>query len=84
MGLEIFDRQRWTPKRKAAFLAMVEAGEVEPTKLALLGMSQEELTSWRRDFSNHGVGGLYVCSLHHHHPDRRKMRALRHYRLAGR
>jgi Protein of unknown function (DUF1153) len=84
MGLEIFDRQRWTPKRKAALLAMIEAGEVEPTKLSLLGISQEELTFWRREFSDHGVGGLYVCSLHYHHPGRRKMRIARRFRMAGR
>jgi Protein of unknown function (DUF1153) len=77
------DRQRWTPKRKATLLAMIEAGEVEPTRLVLLGISQEELTSWRRDFSEHGVGGLHVGSLHHHHPKRRKMRTARHYPVAA-
>jgi hypothetical protein len=73
MNLEFVGRQRWTPKRKATLLAMIEAGEVEPERLALLGLSQEELKSWRRDFSNYGVSGLHVYSLHYHHPDRRRM-----------
>jgi Protein of unknown function (DUF1153) len=72
MTLEFVDQRRWTPKRKAALLAMIEAGEVEPASLALLGLSQEELMTWRRDFSDHGVCGLHVYSLHYHHPDRRK------------
>jgi uncharacterized protein DUF1153 len=72
MIVDYVDQQRWTPKRKAALLAMIEAGEMEPGKLDLLGLSQEELTTWRRDFSDHGVCGLHVYSLHYHHPDRRK------------
>jgi Protein of unknown function (DUF1153) len=80
MILEYVDQHRWTPKRKAALLAMIEAGEVEPARLALLGLSQEELTTWRRDFSDHGVCGLYVCSLHYHHPNRRKTVKDRHCR----
>jgi transposase-like protein len=77
MRLELIDRQRWTPKRKATLLAMIEAGEVAPARLALLGISQEELKSWRRDFSDHGVDGLHVYSLHYHHPNRRRMRMAR-------
>jgi len=73
MNINIADRQqRWTPKRKAALLAIIEAGQIEPEALERLGLSPEELTTWRRDFSDHGVGGLHVYSLHYHHPDRRK------------
>jgi Protein of unknown function (DUF1153) len=72
MTFEFADQQRWTPKRKAALLAMIESGEVEPARLVRLGFSQEELATWRRDFLDHGVYGLYVYSLHYHHPNRLK------------
>jgi hypothetical protein len=81
MTFEFVDQQRWTPKRKAALLALIDAGEIEPARLALLGLSQEELTLWRRDFSDHGVSGLHVYTLHYHHPDRRKTTKGRRYRL---
>jgi hypothetical protein len=80
MNLDFVDQQRWTPKRKAALLAMIEAGEMEPGRLALLGLSEEELRTWRRDFSDHGVYGLHVYSLHYHHPNRRKAAKHRHPR----
>ena len=72
MTVEYADRQRWTSKRKAALLAVIDAGEMAPEELAHLGLSSEELTTWRRDFSDHGVRGLRVYSLHYHHPDRCK------------
>jgi Protein of unknown function (DUF1153) len=81
MTFEFVDQQRWTPKRKAALLALIEAGEIEPARLAMLGFSQEELTIWRRDFSDHGVCGLHVYTLHHHHPNRRKTAKTRRYRV---
>jgi Protein of unknown function (DUF1153) len=80
MTFEYVDQKRWTPKRKAALLAMIEAGEVEPARLARLGLSHEELTTWRREFSDHGVYGLHVYSLHYHHPNRRKTAKGRRYR----
>jgi hypothetical protein len=77
MTLKFADPQRrWTPKRKAALLAVIDAGEMERGVLDRLGLSEEELQSWRRDFSDHGVHGLHVYSLHYHHPSRRK--AARH------
>jgi hypothetical protein len=72
MTREFADGPRWTPKRKAALLARIEAGEVDPAQLERLGLSQEELTTWRRDFSDHGLYGLQVYSLHYHYPNRRK------------
>jgi hypothetical protein len=81
MTLDFAAQQRWTPKRKATLLAMIEAGEMEVEKLELLGVSQEELTTWQRDFSDHGVCGLYVYSLHYHYPNRRKARKDRRHRL---
>ena len=73
MALDFVDPQRWTPKRKAALLALIEAGQIEPAQLEGLGLSPEELTTWRRDFSSHGVCGLHVYSLHYHHPNRRRV-----------
>jgi Protein of unknown function (DUF1153) len=70
--LDFVAQQRWTPKRKAALLAEIEAGEMATGRLELIGMTQEELSAWRREFSDHGVDGLHVYSLHHHHPDRRR------------
>jgi hypothetical protein len=81
MTLDFVDRQRWTPKRKAALLARIEAGEIEPERLAGIGLSAEELTTWRRDFSDHGVHGLHVYSLHYHHPNRRRVAKHRRQRL---
>jgi Protein of unknown function (DUF1153) len=80
MTFEIIDRQRWTPRRKAALLAMIEAGEMGPEKLEQIGLSQEELTTWRRDFSDHGLCGLQVYSLHYHYPHRRKPPKARRHR----
>jgi hypothetical protein len=65
-------RQRWTSKRKAALLAVIDSGEMGPEELEHLGLSPEELTTWRRDFSHQGVRGLRVYSLHYLHPDRRR------------
>jgi Protein of unknown function (DUF1153) len=80
MTLDLADRQRrWTPKRKAALLADIDAGQIEPGTLELLGLSQEELMTWRRDFSGHGVLGLQVCSLHYRYPERRKAAIHRHH-----
>jgi hypothetical protein len=45
MTTDFADGQRWTPKRKAALLALIEAGEIEPERLAGLGLSPEELTT---------------------------------------
>ncbi len=81
MTLNIVDQQRWTPKRKAALLALIDAGEIEPERLAGIGLSSEELTTWRRDFSDHGVYGLHVYSLHYHHPNRRRVPRNRRRRL---
>jgi hypothetical protein len=73
MTFDLADRQhRWTPKRKAALLAGIEAGQIAPGTLELLGISEEELTTWRREFADHGVHGLHVYSLHYHYPKRRK------------
>jgi hypothetical protein len=55
--------QRWTARRKAAFLATVEAGEISPEELDRLGISLEELRSWQRDFAAYGIDGLRVTSL---------------------
>jgi hypothetical protein len=82
MTLDFADRQRWTPKRKAALLALIEAGKIEPERLEGIGLSSEELTTWRRDFSDHGVYGLHVYSLHYHHPNRRRVPKHRRQRLS--
>ena len=70
--------RRWTPKRKAALLALIEARGMAPEELDHFGLSPEELSTWRRDFADHGVDGLYVCSLHYHHPHRRRAKPRRH------
>jgi hypothetical protein len=80
MSFDFVDQRRWTPKRKAALLATIEAGKMEPKELELLGLSQEELTTWRREFSDHGVGGLHIYSLHYYHPMRRKAPKHRRFR----
>jgi hypothetical protein len=72
MSFDFVDQRRWTPKRKAALLAEIEAGALGPAQLEPFGLSQEELNLWRREYSDHGVQGLHVYSLHHHHPDRRR------------
>jgi hypothetical protein len=82
--LEFADRQqRWTPKRKAALLAVIDGGKMEAGTLERLGLSEEELRSWRRDFSVYGVHGLHVYSFHYHHPKRRKAAKHRHRPLRG-
>jgi hypothetical protein len=81
MTSDFSDGQRWTPKRKAALLALIESGEIEPQRLEGLGLSAEEVTTWQRDFSDHGVDGLHVYSLHYHHPNRRRPRKHRRHRI---
>jgi hypothetical protein len=82
MTVDFADRQRWTSKRKAALLAVIDAGEMAPEELEHLGLSPEELTTWRRDFSDHGVRGLRVYSLHYLHPGRRRSAKRRRDRQA--
>jgi hypothetical protein len=55
--------QRWTARRKAAFVAAVKAGEIGPKEINRLGISLEELRSWQRDFAAHGTDGLHATAL---------------------
>jgi Protein of unknown function (DUF1153) len=57
---------RWTARRKATFLAAVEAGEVGPKEINRLGISLEELRGWQRNFAARGTFGLRAT------PPRRK------------
>jgi hypothetical protein len=51
---------RWTARRKLAFLAAVEAGEIGPEEMDRLGISPDELLCWQRDFAAYGIRGLHA------------------------
>jgi Protein of unknown function (DUF1153) len=54
---------RWTARRKAAFLAAVNAGDVGSKEINCLGISLEELRDWQRDFAACGIDGLHATSV---------------------
>ena len=55
---------RWTPQRKAALIALVDAGEVTLDQAAQdFGFTAEELDEWRRRQVAFGRAGLKVTSL---------------------
>jgi uncharacterized protein DUF1153 len=68
MSIDLGASQRWTPKRKAALLGAIEAGEMQADELVRLGVSLEELETWRRNFTAHGVRGLRVTHLQLYRP----------------
>lgn len=55
---------RWTAMRKAAVVAAVESGAMNPAEAcARHGLSAEELAAWRRDYAAHGANGLRASQL---------------------
>ena len=48
---------RWTPKTKAAAIAKIDAGTLDPVSA---GISAEELASWRFKVASNGLRGLKV------------------------
>lgn len=55
---------RWTPERKAALIALVDAGEITlQTAVDRFGFTAEEIDEWRRRMVAFGRNGLKVTSL---------------------
>jgi hypothetical protein len=51
--------RRWTPRRKAALLAMVRLSAITIAEaFERYGLSEEEFLCWQRDFDAHGLPGL--------------------------
>jgi hypothetical protein len=62
---------RWTPLRKAEILDAIQNGHLTPVEaMDRLGLSEEELAAWIRDYLAHGTAGLRVTKLQQYHPRR--------------
>ena len=58
------DTKRWVARRKAAVVKAVAAGLIsEEEALARYSLSVEELDSWRRAISSHGIKALKATKL---------------------
>jgi hypothetical protein len=56
--------QRWVARRKAAVVAAVDHGLIEPTEAcAMYRLSDEELDLWRNAVRKHGAAALRVTAL---------------------
>ena len=50
--------ERWTPQRKRAVLAEIDAGLDTGEACRRWAISTEELVSWQRNYEHRGVAGL--------------------------
>jgi len=58
------DTRRWVASRKAAVVRGVDAGLItQDEALALYGLSEEELGSWRDAVARHGESALKATAL---------------------
>lgn len=56
--------QRWVARRKAAVVAAVEYGLIDPTEAcSMYRLSDEELDMWRSAVQEHGAAALRVTAI---------------------
>lgn len=54
---------RWTAKRKLDLVNAVLCGQLGEAEVAAIGVSADELASWRERLGRHGLDGLKAMKL---------------------